>query len=779
MSKKDTEKPSKNTDQPKKSAEKKSFKKKKDKKFFKKSSEKKPFKKGTEKKPFRKEKDEKKNVNNWTYYAKVLQKYLSTRNYIPMNAEELIERLDIPQNHKNQFLLSLKKLQDNQEVSKVDGKFELWKPAENIIKGTIQLHKRGFGFVSPSRGEDCDQDVFIPKHCTKNAVDGDLVEVLIDEKEKEKEGLGPEGRIISVLERSRKHLAGVVTFVSSESKAHVYSPLLGKDNQAKVMSTQQDPLTMGDRIVVCVTHWGEEGGETTADLVYKIGNIKDPSIDVKAAIEEFEIRSDFPSAVLEEVKPLGKRVKTSEMKGRKDLRKQQVITIDPLTARDFDDALSVKRNGKGFDLWVHIADVTHYVKPGSQINEEAKERCNSTYFPGICVPMIPKELSCELCSLKPKVNRLAVTVEMHFNEEGEMQDYEIYRSVIHSQHRFTYESAKEVLDGKRRSTHAPMLKDMLALCGLLKKQRAKRGSIEFALSEVCVLVDDQGVPQGLQRSEYDETHQLVEEFMVKTNETIATHLTKENKPVPYRIHDQPSAESIKNFVRIARGFGYNVKNNPEIDDFKQLFEDAKGTSNETLIAVSFIRSMRLACYSVGNLGHFGLSLEYYCHFTSPIRRYADLVVHRVLFEEAASEEERMTEEELHLITEQCSKQERLSAKAEGNVILLKKLRLLKSYQDDSDKKASFDAIVTQVKPHGIIFDIPELVLDGFIHISELGNDYFVYNESTKSLVGDRSNEQFRLGEHIKVNLAKVDLIGLESSWEMLLHKRKKKRKKRR
>ena len=477
-----------------------------------------------------------------------------------------------------------------------------------------------------------------------------------------------------------------------------------------------------------------------------------------AACAAFEIPTSFPGRVVQEAKACGTSVKPQDIKGRKDLRTLPTITIDPESAKDFDDALSLEKDSKGhYHLTVHIADVSHYVQLGGALDDEALGRCNSTYFPGKCMPMLPPDLSDNLCSLKPNVDRLAVSVEMVFDGRGKMMRHKIFRSVIKSQKRFTYEEAMAVLDKKKKSPFAPLLQNMVELCHLLKKKRRERGAVEFALPEVVIEIDTKGKPTGTRLVEYDITHQLVEEFMLKANETVAAHLTKLNRGLTYRVHEAPSERDLAAFFKLAQAFGFKLPPEPSSVDLQPLFEQAQNTAYGPHLAVSFIRSMKLATYRPDNVGHYGLSLEHYCHFTSPIRRYADLLVHRTLFENPYEEEE------IGRIAHTCSEQERISARAENEVLALKKLRLLEQHRAKNPLR-EWTAVVSEVKPFGIAIEIVDLMLDGFIHVSELGDDYYVFDERTLTLKGRRWGESFRCGETMTVRLQTLNLITRECKW---------------
>jgi len=703
-------------------------------------------------------------------YIKIIRQFLLGKGYHPLSKKELITRLQIPKSHDEAFELALEELEQKKAVEVSKGRYQIYKSSRDIVSGVVRMHKRGFGFVQPSKESQYIQDIFIPKHQTHNAVDGDLVEVAVNlETISDK---GPEGKIIAILERARSHIAGTVSHVDEEGNIIVFAPLLGKTRRVVVDENGDQPLHPGDRIVMEVTEWGTSETETYCRFSHLIGNIDDPSCDIVAAVEEFGLVDAFPVEARREARATGSRVSKKDMEGREDLRSLETVTIDPETAKDFDDALSLTKDKKGnYHLVVHIADVTHYVKKGSHLDKEAYHRCNSTYFPGKCIPMLPSELSDNLCSLKPNVIRLAVSVFMNFDHEGTLTNYRFARSVIKSDKRFSYKEAKKVLDGNKKSPYLPALELMVELCGLLKKKRYERGSIEFALPELVVNVDEKGNAVGTEYVEYDITHQLVEEFMLKTNETIATHLSQILKNITYRVHDEPEEENIKDFTLLARAFGYEISDNPDMRELQDLFEEAQSTPYGPYLASSFIRRMKLANYSADNIGHYGLALTHYCHFTSPIRRYADLIVHRILFGEDDNVEK------LQEIAFRCSEQERVSAKAENSVVLLKKLRLLKQITREDPHRA-FDAVITRIKPFGFFFEVLDFVLESFFHLSEMDDDFYDYNESKMQLKGRSSGVVLQPGHKISVYLKEIDIIHQATSWYLDIGQKKngKKRK---
>lgn len=693
---------------------------------------------------------------------KITEQFMGGKSFLPLTQEELMQRLSLPPQHEAIFKDILRSLIDQQLIEETNQRYSWRQSKSEIITGIMRMHPRGFGFVQTNH-PSYTQDVFIPKHLTKNSVDGDEVEILINQENVSEKG--PEGKVIAILSRARTHMAGIIRKIDNEGQFVAYVPLLGSQQKVIVQPSEEKALQVGDRIVMEVVDWGSSESETVCRMSHYLGHISDASCDISAAIEEFELRADFPSKVVEEALSLGTRVSAKDLKDREDLRHLTTFTIDPDTAKDYDDALSLTLDAEGiYHLGVHIADVSHYVKPGTALDEEAQQRCNSTYFPSYCLSMLPSALSDNLCSLKPNVNRLTASIFMRFDSKGDLLSYRISRSYIKSAKRFTYKEAKQVLDGKKESPHADALHLMVKLCRLLKQKRYERGSIEFSLPELVILVDEKGMPYTTDYVTYDITHQMVEEFMLKANEMIAWDLTQKGKYLTYRVHDEPAEENLRDFSALAAAFGFRVPDKPTARDLQKLFEEAGETSYANFLASSYIRRMRLAIYSAENIGHYGLSLSHYCHFTSPIRRYVDLVVHRILFGENNDFEY------LQEIANRCSEQERISAKAENSVVLLKKLRLLQQHHQQEPYR-EYPAIITRVKNFGVYFEVIDFMLEGFLHISELDEDYFVYDEGLMRLRGTRRGKIYTAGDQLTVMLKEVDFVSSETKWYVVAHDR--------
>ncbi len=701
--------------------------------------------------------------------------YVQGRKYKALSFEALMKNLSIHPPHADLFKEVLNRIELEGNISLVNG---LYAPVQNnlqndllesstsidanlpqtnnnrVVQGKIKVHPRGFGFVQPDDGTD---DIFIPKPYVGGAIDLDTVSVEITAVQER----GPEGKVLQVLERNRSLLAGTIIY-GAATKYEVFSSSFGDKQSINCTLDEKmhDVPAIGDRVLVAISEWGSKQARPQGSITKIIGSIKDPSSDIPFAICDLQIPHIFPKNVVEEAKGFGDRVTPKEIVGRLDLRELNCFTIDPDTAKDFDDAVSLEKTKTGYRLGVHIADVSHYVKEGSALDKEARNRCNSTYFPGVCIPMLPHELSNNLCSLREGVNRLTVSVFINLKHDGSLIDWEISRSVIRSKKRLTYKQAKEILDGKRKSSLKPILEEMVVVAKLLQEKRSERGSVQLCMPELIIKVDKDGVPTGTERVEYDITHQLIEEFMLKANEVVAIHLSREGKNVSFRIHEEPAQENLDDFAALVTAFGFNLNKKPTPYDIQNFFLSIEGSPHAQYLASCYIRSMRLATYSPDNIGHYGLSLEHYCHFTSPIRRYVDTIIHRLLCDG------NIDRKDIEEISKKSSDRERTSARAEMSVVQLKKLRLIQDMKKKGELKTVM-AIITRVKPFGFFFDIMDYMLEGFAHISEIGDDYYTYVEAKSRMMGMDTGETFSSGDKIYVELKGVDLIRAEATWKLL------------
>lgn len=695
-----------------------------------------------------------------------LYECISGKNFVSLTKDALFEKLKIAPQYLELAEELLNKLHKAGKIKFQDGiveKFSSQGPTLVETTGTISIHPRGFGFVVSKDLEKYPLDIFIPKPYIHGALEGDEVCCLITSTSSPK---GPEGQVKSILNRRNKEVSGTIKKKINQKEYAVFAPLYGAQKEVIVFTPKVMKLEIGTRVTLIVDDWGGEREPVKGTLKEIIGTIEDASCDVKAGILEYHLCHEFPKSCIAQAKEYGSRLSKKQLEDRRDLTELETFTIDPTTAKDYDDALSIEKiDDSTYHLYVHIADVSYYVKKDTPLDDEAYKRGNSTYFPGKCIPMLPEELSNELCSLKEKVKRLAVTVEMFIGKDGQVISYEIYRSVINSDKRFTYLEAKEVLDGHKKSKHLKSLELMVELCGVLKDLRSRRGSVDLSLPAIDMLISETGEPEGFERVEYDITHQMVEEFMLKANEVVAFHLVTLGRPSVFRVHDKPEQENLEDFYSLARVLGFHLPSEPTNDDLKNLFIKAKSTPYAYQLATNFIRSMKLAFYSDQNVGHYGLSLDHYCHFTSPIRRYTDLVVHRQVFEPDL-------DQDLKSLSKHCSDTERKSFKAESSVVVLKKMRYLKKVLKD-DPNQLFACSISKIKPFGFFFELEFILFEGYLHVSEL-DDYYEFDHKRNVLVGKRGGHTLSSGMPISVRIISIDLIERVCKFELVLKKKKAK-----
>ncbi|MDQ7788310.1 MAG: ribonuclease R [Thermodesulfovibrionales bacterium] len=624
----------------------------------------------------------------------------------------------------------------------------------NLIRGLFESHRDGYGFVIMEKPGE--RDIFIPSWGTSGAMGNDRVLVRVENWKKR------EGRVVRILERAQKKIAGRLEAAKSGFSVRPKDKALPYDIQ--VTSQDRGDAKIGDTVIVEISEYPSDRKPASGRILKTLGKPENPRAEVEMIIDEFNLPKKFPRSVLEATVIVARHRPEDRgpgIEGRKDFRDLPTVTIDGERAKDFDDAVSVRITKHGYTLSVHIADVGFYVNWNSAIDREASARGTSFYFPEKVIPMLPKELSEDLCSLKPGVDRFAVTVEMDFDRNGGRLDARFYPSIIRSDERMTYTSVSKILidaDRTERKKHEHLLHDfevMGELCGLLRNKRLQRGSLDFDLPEPEILLDIQGVPEAILKAERNYAHTIIEEFMIAANEAVAEHLEHLNIPVLYRVHEEPDPHKLEEISKMS---GTLMKGRKFLKpkDYPDLLKKIKGSREEEIINFALLRSLKQARYSNLNVGHFGLASQCYTHFTSPIRRYPDLIVHRVLRE--VLQKKRISDtrrEELNKllpdIAFHSSRMERLADKAEREVIDAMRVWFMKDKVGEE-----FEAKVAGVTPYGLKIRLRDFFVEGFLHVSYMTDDYYQYNEQSMKLVGRHGKRSFSIGQEIRVRLDRVD-----------------------
>ncbi|WP_051149430.1 ribonuclease R family protein [Chlamydia ibidis] len=632
----------------------------------------------------------------------------------------------------------------------------------SLISGTLFVHaKKGFGFVSPDHPEKYPFDIFIPASDLKGALDGDhvLVSLFPGRSREDKR----KGTIRQVVSRGKSSLVGTIVSLINSTTALVCVTTLGPEVPIKAKLIPKRSYKIGDRLLLETPEWQEkpESKETPPlEMIEFIGNISNAKSDFPVVKAEYNLIEEFPEDALKEASIFSQKHISHALRSRRDLRDLLCFTIDSATAKDFDDAVSLTYdNNDNYILGVHIADVSHYVTPNSALDKEAAKRCNSTYFPGKVIPMLPSALSDNLCSLKPNVDRLAVSVFMTFTKSGHLSDYQVFRSVIRSKYRMTYDEVDDIIENNHPHPISNTLHAMANLSRRFSELREERGCIRLVLPSFTMSLDNLQEPTDLIETRQTLAHKLIEEFMLKANEVIAYHIAHQDITLPFRIHEPPNSENLLSFNETAQAMGFEIVMTPTQEPNYQylLQEVSAGHPLETILHSQFVRSMKTASYSTENKGHYGLQLDYYTHFTSPIRRYIDLVVHRLLFHPMS-----IDSSHLEQIVKTCSTQERVSAKAEFSLENMKKTRFLKKFLDEQPDTA-YKAFVITSSIEGISFTVPQFCQEGFISTAQLPKEYVLKKKSSTTELPP----ELRPGATIQVKLASVNLLTQVISWSLI------------
>lgn len=688
-----------------------------------------------------------------------LLSFMKEEAYKPLTVQELEEMLNITEAEEfKELVKALVTLEDKGLIVRTRSDRYGIPEKMNLIKGKISAHAKGFAFLLP---EDTSlSDVFIPPNELNTAMNGDVVMVRLNSQSS---GSRQEGTVIRILERAIQKVVGTYTetrnfgFVIPDDKkitSDIFIPKNGKNGAAE-----------GHKVVVKLTSYPEGRMNAEGEIETILGHKNDPGIDILSVIHKHGLPGEFPAEAMEQASSTPDTIDEKDLKDRRDLRDQVIVTIDGADAKDLDDAVTVTKLEDGsYKLGVHIADVSHYVTENSPIDKEALERGTSVYLVDRVIPMIPHRLSNGICSLNPKVDRLTLSCEMTINSQGQVTEHQIFQSVIKTTERMTYSDVNKILvddDEEMKQKYeplVPMFKDMERLAQILRDKRMNRGAVDFDFKEAKVLVDDEGAVKDVVIRERSVAEKLIEEFMLVANETVAEHFHWMNVPFIYRIHEEPNAEKLQKFLEFVTTFGYVVKGtagNIHPRALQSILDAVRDRPEETVISTVMLRSMKQAKYDPQSLGHFGLSTEFYTHFTSPIRRYPDLIVHRLIrtylingkVNEATQEK---WAERLPDIAEHTSTMERRAVDAERETDDLKKAEYMLDKIGEE-----FDGMISSVTNFGMFVELPNTI-EGLVHVSFMTDDYYRFDEQHFAMIGERTGNVFRIGDEITVKVVDVN-----------------------
>lgn len=693
--------------------------------------------------------------------ARTVIQFMSRKGYRPVPLRTLARQMHAADSDKQRQLQAVVgELEADGIVSRRKKGLALAHP-RSLVVGTIDVKRRGFAFVRPAGTEG--PDLYVGPRSLGGAMDGDLV---LAEKVKRRRGrmMLEAGKVVRVLERCRKRLVG--TLKKWRRRSYVVPD--GMDFAAEIGLSDNNPrgAEPGDKVVIELSPRPSRG--LLGRIIEVLGDASDPSIDVPMVVAQFALRTDFPQDVLREVKKLPRGVKATDIKGRRDLRRELVVTIDPESAQDFDDAISVKRTRSGWKLGVHIADVSHYVRPGSAVWQEAVERTTSIYLPTRTIPMLPEKLSNHLCSLRPDEDRLTLSVLMDLDQEGNLKNFRIERSVIRSSKRLTYKEALRVITGKTADFGRPivkLLKEGARLAKLRSEFRMRRGALELELPEVQLEYDDAGHVAGAHPLERDVAHRMIEEFMLLANECVARFGEDRSRPFIHRAHAAPDARALTDLFFFARTLGISSDAHDARRALQHILQKVEGTPLSHAVNLVVLKSMKHAEYLPSSEGHYALAADHYCHFTSPIRRFPDLVVHSVLKQFDLEKGRYKTFDwsaHLDSYARRSSEMEQIAEDAEREVIKVKLLRFLQNRVGEV-----MHGVVVGVAEFGAFVELEEVPVDGLISARSLGGRPH-YDERGHTLTDPRGKRRLRLGDRIRVVIDSIDFERRELDLKWML-----------
>ncbi|NLY83305.1 MAG: ribonuclease R [Acholeplasmataceae bacterium] len=684
--------------------------------------------------------------------------FMRGKSYAPLNAEALIQQIPIDGRQISHFWQVMLALEENGEIVKT--RFATFGLPEKmgLVVGRFQLTSKGFGFVIPdNKGEG--KDVFIPPRAIGGAMNNDRVMARIETRVS---GMKPEGEVIRIIKRANNKIVGIFAKTGDFGFVVPDDKRIGQD--IYIARKNFGGAKPGQKVVIEITDWPEERKSAEGRIIEVLGTPGDVGLEILSIIKQNDLPLEFPEEVINASKRVPVKISDADLRGRRDLRALPVVTIDGEDAKDLDDAVFVRQQGDDFLLGVHIADVSHYVRENALLDREARLRGTSVYLVDRVIPMLPERLSNGICSLNAGEDRLSMSCEMLVDRKGRIKAYEVFPSVIRVSKRLNYREVREILVDKdavlleKYRDLVPMLLEMEEVCKLLRNKRVVRGAVDFDFPEQKVILDEEGRPTDIVQRVRSISESIVEEFMLAANETVARHMSNQEWPFIYRVHDLPSEDKMTDLAQLLNNFNVKLPISEEIKplEVQKALKQMQGRPEERLVATVTLRSMKQAVYQVENIGHFGLAAEYYTHFTSPIRRYPDLVVHRLLRQwlqnpslKAAKRES--LEAELGDIASNSSLRERAAAEAERATVDLKMAEYMAGHIGEE-----FDGTISGVTAFGMFVELANGV-EGLVHISSLTDDYYEFQEQQYSLLGEHKRKAYRLGDKVRIEVLQVNI----------------------
>ena len=697
---------------------------------------------------------------------KIIYEFICDEFYVPMKLKELAMLLQVPKDQRDELKAVMDSLEAEGKVH-VTQKGKYIKGEAKHLRGIFQANARGFGFVTVE-GEP--EDIFIGEEDMGGAMQGDEVEVAIT---KAPEGRRREGKILKIVNRGTQRLVG---YYQSRKNFGFVVP----DNERIlqdifVPAEQSKGAVTGHKVVVELTSYGGERKKPEGRIVEILGHANDPGVDILSIVKAYDLPIEFPEKVLNQAERVAKPVTGADMAGRKDVRDWQTVTIDGEDAKDLDDAITLTKEGDNYILGVHIADVTNYVQENSALDREALKRGTSVYLADRVIPMLPHVLSNGMCSLNAGEDRLALSCIMTVDSKGNIIDHQIAETVVNVDERMSYTSVKKILEEhdeeecRRYQTLIPMFELMKELSEILRNRRHKRGAIDFDFPESKMVLDEDGTPLEIKAYDRNVATKIIEDFMLLANETVAEEYFWQEIPFVYRVHEAPDEEKMKKLITFIQNFGYmmHVPKGQEIrpKEVQKLLDKIEGSQEEAMISRLTLRSMKQAKYSPDNDGHFGLATKYYTHFTSPIRRYPDLQIHRIIKDNLRG---RMTESRrdhyakiLTEVTMQASSLERRADEAERETVKLKKVQYMKKFYGEE-----FEGVISGITKWGLYVELPNTV-EGLVHVANMMDDHYDYDETHFQMVGTHTGKRYELGQKVKVRVTGCDTIARTIDFELV------------